>query len=75
MIDIFISTILSGYTNETGESRYNLLPMVFRVKDRNNLDLSSDLSGQEVIFPARARAKNLKLAERMRTYASYRPTR
>ncbi len=75
MIEIFIDTVLSRYSSERGEDRYGLLPMVFRVKARNGLDLSADLAGEEVIFPARGNAKNMKLAERMRTYASYRPTR
>ena len=74
MIEIFIDTVLSRYSSERGENRYGVLPMVFRVKDRNGLSLASDLAGEEVTFPARARAKNLKLAERMRMYASYRPT-
>lgn len=71
MIDIFITTVLAYYSKFND---YNHLPMVLRVKAKNNLDLSMDLAGEEVIFPARANAKNLKLAERMRTYASYRPT-
>lgn len=71
MIDVFITTVLAYYSEFND---YNYLPMVLRVKDKNNLDLSADLAGEEVIFPARANAKNLKLAERMRTYASYRPT-
>lgn len=71
MVDILITTVLAYYSKFND---YNHLPMIFRVKEKNNLDLSANLAGEEVIFPARANAKNLKLAERMRTYASYRPT-
>jgi len=70
---IFIQTVLSRYGTSTSD--YNQLPMIFRIKQKNNLDLSIDLAGAEVLFPARANAKNLKLAERMRQYASSRTTR
>lgn len=54
---------------------YNHLPMIFRVKAHNDLDLSKDYETQKIILPARANARNMKLAERMRRYATYRVTK
>lgn len=54
---------------------YNFLPLIFRVQARNDLDLSEDYVNEPVFLPARASARNLQLAERMRRYTAYRPTK
>jgi len=73
--------ILDGYLGRTKRKitqdaeYYNHLPMIFRVKDYNNLDLSQDYKARSIILPARANARNIHLAERMRRYATYRVTK
>lgn len=73
--------ILTGYLGRTKRKvmqdieYYNHLPMIFRAKDYNNLDLSQDYEARTIILPARANARNMKLAERMRRYATYRVTK
>lgn len=57
------------------EADYHLLPYVHRVKARNDLDLADDNDDIDIVLPARAIAKNLLLAERMRRYATHRATK
>jgi hypothetical protein len=79
-MNVLFQRILNGYlgrsefTPITG-SELNLLPYVFLVSDFNSLDLSSDNSGIPIQLPARAGARNMTLAERMRSYSSYRVTK
>lgn len=80
MMNTLFQRILNAYLQQPGTysihaNDYNLLPLVFRVQERNNLDLAKDYEDQAIILPARANAKNLTLAERMRCYALHRTTR
>jgi len=72
--------ILNAYLQREGtyslyETDYNLLPLIFPVATRNNLDLSKDYETEAIYLPARANAKNITIAERMRAYAQYRTTK
>lgn len=72
--------ILNAYLQREGTYSihsvdYHLLPLIFPVATRNNLDLSRDYETESIILPARASAKNITIAERMRYYATYRAAR
>lgn len=78
-MNILFQRIINCYQNRRynytiSEADYNLLPYIFRVKDHNDLALSQEYAQECIKLPARANAKNLKFAERMRRYASYRTT-
>ena len=79
-MNVFFQSIINAFRNRIaarrlGEDDYHLLPYVHRIKDRNDLDLSDDNDDTDIVLPARAIAKNLLLAERMRRYATHRATK
>ena len=79
-MNILFQRIINGFLNRKedypiSDSEYNLLPYIFRVQSSNNLDLSQNYNGVPITLPARAAARNMTIAERMRKYASYRVTK
>jgi hypothetical protein len=79
-MDILFRRIINGYLNRKEDypisaAEYNLLPYIFMTQVYNNLDLSQNYAGVPLTLKARAAARNLTIAERMRKYASYRTTK
>lgn len=80
-MDILFRRIINGYLNRKEDypmsaAEYNLLPYIFIAQVyNNNLDLSQNYAGVPLTLKARATARNMTIAERMRKYASYRTTK
>lgn len=71
MIDRLIAGVITAYSIDS-IADLNLLPMVFRFKNHNHLDLAADYNGKEFLLPARGNAKNMSLSERLRRYIAQR---